>query len=629
MTSLHAVALTLLLSLSAFAQTASPAPQTRIITQGGAVVFQATPGGAAPVLDPQVAALMQQAGVDQNVTAQAEFDPPVITLGQRSTYRVTVTAMTEGVSVTDSPPAPAGLQLTLAGRGFNYGTGAGGLQPRTTFNFRVSATNAGTFVIPPFQASANAKPLTVPEARLTVLPAGAPGARPGTGRLVAEVADTEFYIGQSVPVRLMMLDPGDNSVQGVTQPQITGDAFISENWTMRYRREARPVDGRVVIANICEVSVYPIKAGRLQLSATAHAIVRRGVFNPAMPQVMENVMVDSDPITVTVQHVPKEGELPGFTGGVGTFQLDAPRVSTNVVRAGEPLTLTVTVKGEGNLTRLVPPKLERLRGWQTFAPATDASGAPQIQMRGSVSFTYTLIPLSDRIQSTPAIPFSCFDPKKKAHVDLTIPPVPITVQPPPGGVLPIAETAKTAVLGVDDSDLFGAERELVLTGLMDKPGRRVSTLAPLQQRGWFLALQIVPAAVLGGMWLRERRRRYLAQHPEVVLRAKARRGVRRQLRLARQAASARDVGGFVAAGVNALREASAPRAAGNPNALVCADVLSALEPSERDGQEGALVRQLFGAADAQRFVDKKPDSEMVATLQPELESLLGKWRTRL
>lgn len=617
----------LLLALSAFAQAPPPAGP-RIITQGGNIIFQANPAGQ---LDPGTAALMQQMGMDPNATAQVEFDPPVITLGQRATYRVVVTAMIEGVSLPEDLPVPAGLKLTLAGRGFNYGNLGGlGVQPRTTFNYRVAVTNVGTFVMPSYQASANGKPLKVPEARLTVMPAGSPVAKAASARLQLELDDSVFYIGQAVLVRLVMLDPGDNTIQAISQPQVTGDAFIAENWTTRYRREMRPQpDGRVVAANICEVFAFPIKAGSLQLSATAYAHIRRGPIVPGQPLAMDSVMVDSDPVAVMVQHVPKEGELPGFTGGIGAFAVDPPKPSTNVVRAGEPLTLSVTVRGEGNLTRLVPPRLDHPLGWQSFAPSADASGAMQIQLRGFVTFTYTLIPMSDRVQATPAIPFSCFDPKKKSYVDLTIPPAAVQVLPAPGGTLQQLETARTAKPSVDDPDRSNTDRDLVLTGLAETPGHATATLVPLQKRVWFLALQLVPAVVLGGLWVRERRRRFLASHPEVVLKARARRGMRRQLRLARQAAASRDAGGFVNAAVNALREASAPRAAAHPGALVCADVLEALPPPERHSKEGQLVSTLFTAADAQRFEDQAPDGPALLALQPEVEGLLEKWRARL
>lgn len=625
---LAGVALWFIGAVSLLGQTSAPVIQPRIIGPGGQIIIQPGVNVLQPSLDPQMAALMQQAGMDQTVTVKAEFDPPVIALGQTATYRVVVTAMIEGVALPDKPPTPPGLQLSFAGRGFQYGTGGGLMQPRTTVNYRVSVTAPGNYVMPSFTGSANGKDVKVPEARLQVLPANAPTSVAATARLVIEVPEQEFYIGQAIPVRLVLLDPGNNTVQAISQPQILGEAFISEPVPTRYRREFRPTEGRVLSAHINEVTAFPIKEGKLEFSAQAYAHVRRASSNPLAPQVLESVLMSSEPVTVTVKHLPKEGELPGFTGAIGMFAVEPPKPSTNTVRAGEPLTLTVTVRGQGNLTRLVPPKIERVRGWQAFPPMPDASPPYVIQQQNATHFTYTLIPINARVTTTPAIPFSYFDPAQKTYVDLTIPPVPITVMAAPGGTVATAEIAKVSAPGFDESDSFPGERELMLTGLAETPGRR-GNLRPMQDRPWFLLLQLVPAAALGGLWAWDRRRRYLAEHPEVVLKARARRGLKRQLRRARAAAAARDAAGFVTAAVNAMREACAPLASANPDALVCADVLQALVPVERDGREGIVVRTLFSAADALRFVERTPDGVALLKLQPDLELLLAKWRARL
>jgi hypothetical protein len=129
------------------------------------------------------------------------------------------------------------------------------------------------------------------------------------------------------------------------------------------------------------------------------------------------------------------------------------------------------------------------------------------------------------------------------------------------------------------------------------------------------------------MW--ERRRRYLALHPEVIRKRQARRGLRRQLKLARQAASVRDAGGFVLRGTNALREACAPHSAANPGALICADVLQELPATERQGRPGEAIRRLFVAADALRFGGPVSDSSELLALQPDLEQVLEELKERL
>src|SRR5207247_988704 len=83
--------------------------------------------------------------------------------------------------------------------------------------------------------------------------------------------------------------------------------------------------------------------------------------------------------------------------------------------------------GEGNLARFVAPPPPVTGDWQVSAavpggaPIPNRLPAPPVPAGNAVSFTYTLIPLTNATQATPAIPFSYFDPKRAAYVDLTIP----------------------------------------------------------------------------------------------------------------------------------------------------------------------------------------------------------------
>jgi hypothetical protein len=589
--------------------------QTTLRFQNGRLVLDS------PQLDPQLAAAMQFNG-GEAALAQAEFDPPGVAPGQPTTYRVVITAMPEGASLPNPLPAPSGLTFAPGGHSFNYGGGPGGLQPRSTFNFRVTTSTNGVFFMPAYNASANGKTVSVPEAHLDVLPADMPAPPPGA-QLVVEPPPGEFYIGQNVPVSVVLLDPGDNSVQGLGQVQVAGDAFVAEGGARTYRRETRVVRGRTVAAHVSELLVTPINEGALPLTAQATAALNRPAASSGITLPGYQPLLDSAPALIHVKHLPKDGELPGFTGAIGRFVLDPPHLSSTRVRAGDPVTLTVVVRGEGNFSRLVAPKLTAATGWQVFTPSREAGPASLPGQPGAAVFHYSLIPLTSTVKATPTIPFSYFDPAACKYVDLTIPPVPLEVT---GGDVTAAALAQPDTNAESDE---ATEREAVMAGLAQAPGPAGSRLEPLQQRGWFLALQLLPLATLGGLWAWSKRRRFLAAHPEVVRRNHARRGIRRQLRLARKAAAARDAAGFVRASVNALREAAAPHDAANPAALVCSDVLSALPEPERQGDAGQLVRRLFVAADERQFIDRQPAPETVLGAQPAVEGLLEKWKERL
>jgi hypothetical protein len=318
-----------------------------------------------------------------------------------------------------------------------------------------------------------------------------------------------------------------------------------------------------------------------------------------------------------------------------------PKLETNVLHVGDPVRLTVTItnRGDGPLARLVAPPPPQLPDWQVFAasdfapaqPVLPPHTVPPIQsgahtqpeaVQGIVAFNYTLIPLTEAARATPPIPFSCFDPDTGSYADLTIPPVPVTVQL---GAVPADFPALTQAT----STASEAEKELVLRGLAPSRGRTAYSLVPPQQEAWFPFIQLAPAAFFFGLWNWDRRRRYLEQHPDVVLRRRARRALRRQRRILRRAAQTADAPRFAAAAVSALRVACAPHYPAEPRALVGADVLPLLPEPERTGRAGEVVHRFFEVTDASNFGTASTNPAELLPLQSDLERVLQQLEARL
>jgi hypothetical protein len=243
-------------------------------------------------------------------------------------------------------------------------------------------------------------------------------------------------------------------------------------------------------------------------------------------------------------------------------------------------------------------------------------------VQGVVTFNYMLIPLTETARATPPIPFSCFDPKSGSYADLTIPSVPVTVKP---GAVPTDFTA----LAQAASTAGEPEKELVLRGLAASRGRTAASLVPPQQRAWFPLIQLAPAAAFFGLWNWDRRRRYLEQHPNILLRRRARRALRRQRRLLQRAARAADAPRFAAAAVTAMRVACAPHYPAEPRALVGADVLPLLPEPDRSGRLGEVVRRFFAVTDAVSFGTTAPNPADLLPLHPDLDRVLQQLEDRL
>ncbi len=577
-----------------------------------------------PSPDPLMNLMLSQPRIDVEspVTASASFDPPIIQPGEISTYRVTFNALEESIEWRDNLTAPANLELRRGGHGqtmFLVG-GVAVMQPLTCFNYWARASETGQFTMRDFTVTVYGKRVLVPAARLSVVDARPPSA-PAANRLSLQVAATNLFVGQAVHANVVF--PGAPAVAsfGMTPIQIMGHGFLMEQSLMRARYEMRAVAGSSdgVQTLIIETLVTPITAG--SLSAFAQAFISFPA--PAgVPAGQPYTLVDSMPVDFRVRPLPRSGELPGFTGAVGTFALDPPQLATNIVPVGSPLVLTVRIHGEGNLARLTPPPAPQTPDWHVVASTSDKTPPAAVLAQGFTTFSYTLIPLAEAARATPPIPFSAFDPARAAYVDLTIPPVPIKVK---RGVLP------PDLQAVREADAMAVEpeKEPALSDLAATPGTTMASLAPMQSRGWFPVVQLAPGAVFLGLWGWGRRRRYLELHPGLVLRRRARRALRRERRALHRAAQAGDAARFATAAVSALRVSCAPFYPADPRALVGGDILALLPEAEQTGRSGAIVRRVFAVTDAALFSAAHGDAQELLALRSDLERVLGQLEAQL
>ena len=590
------------------------------------------PTSAPPtVTDPLMSLMLSQPPIDVSspVGATTFFEPPVVKPGQDAIYRVTFNALEESIDWPGKLAAPGGLQVRAGAHGQMLVFAGSTMQPRTTFNYHIRPSVSGRFIIPGFPVTVYGKPVSVPAALLEVEDSPPPAVPPAP-RLLLQMPTTNLYVGEAVRANIVA-PPGAGPVsQGYVPLQIAGDGLLVDQSSFRQRVDPRSrVPGAVAVQpSNYELMVTPLRAGRLSAFAQGFFIARA-----AGPLVLSGpgagngnwtpyTLLDSDPIEVEVRPLPREGQLPGFTGAVGALAVEDPELSTNVVRVGDPVKLRVRVHGDGNLARLVPPSPPRSPEWQVFgSPPNNAT--PQVpQALGYATFEFTLIPLTRDVRATPPVPYSCFDPRTGTYQDLTIPAVPLEV-------LPGASPADLQAVAQANATMPLPEKEPVLSGLASAPGASAASLAPLQLRSWYPLLQLSPAGAFLALWSWDRRRRFLEQHPEVVRRRRARRALVSERRALERAARAGDAVQFAAHAVSAMRIASAPHYPAEPRALVGADVLALLGESERVGRTGEVVRRFFSVTDAARFAAEPAAAGELLALRPALEKVLRQLEERL
>ncbi len=202
---------------------------------------------------------------------------------------------------------------------------------------------------------------------------------------------------------------------------------------------------------------------------------------------------------VEIKPLPTDGQPLYFNGAVGRYTMDVSARPTEV-HVGDPITLTITMRGEGRLDALSAPPLARLDA------LTDGFRVPDEPLAGDVQgnvkrFTQSIRARSPDVAAIPALPFAYFDPNTEKYVTVSSEPIPIRVE--------AAEGASTALLGDAGGDAPRAPRRLTDVGsgiVANYTGADTLLATHAFQPGWgSAAVALVSPMTFMLCWLTQRR----------------------------------------------------------------------------------------------------------------------------
>jgi hypothetical protein len=140
----------------------------------------------------------------------------------------------------------------------------------------------------------------------------------------------------------------------------------------------------------------------------------------------EDVFAVAKAITVKIKEVPRDGRPETYVGAVGQFRLSAaltPR-KPQVVRTGDPMTLVLSLSGEGSIETAKPPDLSKNPVVAKNFKIYDATA----QMKsGHRQFTYSLRPLTTELKEFPPIEASYFNPETEQFETVRTESIPIEI----------------------------------------------------------------------------------------------------------------------------------------------------------------------------------------------------------
>lgn len=499
----------------------------------------------------------------------------------------------------------------------------GQMSSSVTHLYVLVGVETGTFNIGPFSFDYQGDTYACNGVQIEVIDrsAGLPANAPGQGGAVSgtspqndikervtvllEPSKTEMYLHEVVPVKIKVVVNG-LSMRYDAAPQLTQTGFSVEPFTAPEQYQAQ-VGGIPVTVLEFTTNVTPLKEGATTLgpvSFSFNVVVRSqrrrrpagfadffdSDFFDDMFGGVEYVpmTVQSSPAAVTVKPFPEEGKPVSFHGAVGDFAMDVSCAPHDVWQ-GDPVTLTATISGKGNLKTVTGVQLGPAAGLKMYEPHTR-------QENGRVIVEQVVIPTSEQIQEIPGLSFSFFDPAAGRYQTLTRGPFPVTVLHRP-------QEAPASIIDAGGRHISVGEdtigRDIVF--IKPSPGAFAPRGTYLYTSAVYLWMHTVPlAGLMVLLWVNARRRR-LENDITYARRIKAPRHARAGMRQAREFLRQGKPELFYDGIFRTLREYLGNRFH-LPAAGMTADVVD--EHLCRRGVPDsvlALIRTLFGECDRARY----------------------------
>ncbi len=413
------------------------------------------------------------------------------------------------------------------------------------------------------------------------------------------------YVGEQVLYTLRIIPKA--GVQSINLPEdlqkLIGEKFYFERLEKNVTPKTVTIGGQPEQVFDIHIALFPLLSGPASLDGipVEYQQVRRAPrrqtgslfdmfdddFFGAARIVNQKAM--AEPLKMEVLPLP-DGAPTGFTGSVGTYSLTAAVDKTSAA-AGDAITLTVTIRGNGQPKSITKPVLPDLSAFEVYDPEENTTTTLEGNTLWTVkTFKYVLIPHRQGTYNLQDIEFPYFDPHRGVYARATGSPITLQIAPGKESEMPLARAMtqrEIAELGSDIRHIKTDDATLEDQG--DLPYHHL----------WFPGLFLLPPLAFAGTLVLRRRSERLRTDAALQRRSRADAQLRRRLKTAQQALSSGEARSFY----HALSEAAMEFASDCTNVefrgITLEEAKSALagrgvKPETIQGYEALLLRCDFG-----------------------------------
>jgi len=547
------------------------------------------------------------------------LSPSLVTVGEgvQATFTFTGTRSAPEVDF----PVPEGVLRRGTTSGSSFSTGGGATATRgTTLIF----TREGTYTLGPFDVDYDGEVHHLPATNVVVRPvpqAVDAGGEENAIRLSATADAASSVPGFPFSVTLSLLTsrtlPVDERIElaggipaglvplalsalgGVDRTERDGKIYNVRRYRLTLQAE-RP--GTYALA---PVVVVGIPTGR-DRSFGVFGADPFG-FDPFGTSVRRE-QVASAPLEVVVSPLPLDRAPEGFSGGVGVFRL-AAEATPDAVAVGEPVTVTLSLEGVGNIAQIPLPEYGENDAWKSYAPRAVGDSLPPKAVEGRRTHEQVVIPRTTELTELPALELVVYDVSLGDFRTLKAGPFPLAVSPAADGAesayVVSAEPAAQPAFPTAQAEDIAYLKEPDADGAAAGWSRNAKI-------AWYAGIPLLSLLVA---WRTARARR-LRGDTAATRRLQAPKAAKAGLRAARKACEKREGAGAV---FEALRRAAADwfahRANLPPGAVGQEKILRALEAAGENADALASWKEFFALADRALYAPSSislDDAELAA-----------------
>jgi len=419
---------------------------------------------------------------------------------------------------------------------------------RLTFNYRLVPSTSGQFRLGPFTLNFNGQNVDFDAIMMEVLPPSSTSPDSPTETIddlvFAKVLlpRNEVYLQERFDVELALYYRGVQLDRGIQLQNMPSTGLnLDEFQEIGSTRES--INNELYEVRRFRMRGTALTAGSFQLApmVRVNVLVRRDrqqsdPFFRGFDDVFfgryeaQPLSVPAEPINVTIRPLPDEGRPENFGGAVGRFNMEMD-VQPREVTAGDPITLTIRITGQGNFEAISMPPINLGDDFRRYDPKLIVSGPDQ------KAYEQVFIPRSENVRELPPVSFSFFDPLEGKFQSIVRGPIPLSVKAGTAGALQMvqantpAATTDRITLGIDIIDL-------------KRNPAHWNKLPPPVNVARETTIHTFPLLAIAAIFVLQRRRESIDRDVTRKRRSMAPRSARAAIRLAETALEKRDQASF-------------------------------------------------------------------------------------